>query len=267
MPTPYSRGTQGGLFAPPGSQSPYLPLVTRQPYVYPEQRAMTAQQWSPASWPWQAPGFQWPQVQQQAPMGAPAYPAAPTITPSYPGAPGGAGQPGTWSPVTNALGAGSNILNYMQSVADRIYGQQQPQAQQPQYRPPTQQQAGGQAPYAQAPQGVDPGWYRRFQGEHEGQTPEQFYGAQGTGEGLAEALGDLEWSQGFAGMYGRPPTDDDWKAWWFQSRVGASPQDIAYWQSPAGKRDLQRKRERASGGEGVGPRPPNWIPPPITWRT
>lgn len=75
------------------------------------------------------------------------------------------------------------------------------------------------ATYQQAPPGIERGWYQAFQQEHEGQTPEEYYGGE---YGLAEALADREWSQGFQKMYGRAPSDYDWAAWYYQ-KTGTGP--------------------------------------------
>lgn len=109
--------------------------------------------------------------------------------------------------------------------------------------PPTP--APAQAPqYSTAPPGVDEGWWVQFQVEHEGQDPEEYYGAQG--EGLAEALGDLEWSQQFEADNGRPPTEDEWRWWWFHKRGMMTP-------------------EEAATTTAEEPRPPLWIPPQVAW--
>lgn len=124
---------------------------------------------------------------------------------------------------------------------------------------------------AAAPPGVNPGWYAEFQRRHGGQTPEEFYGR--TGEGLPEAMADLEWSQGFAQMYGRPPTEDDWKAHWFATRVGRqpgegtmggmTPRQYERWQRARKERRRAKKAEKEGTNE---PRPPTWMPPQIIWR-
>ena len=97
-----------------------------------------------------------------------------------------------------------------------------------------------------APAGVDQKWWDDFTEEHDGQNPLDYYGAQG--EGLAEAMGDLEWSQGFERDHGRPPNDDEWRWWWFE------------------KRGLNRPRQQAAPKEEEEPRPPLWIPPQVVWR-
>ena len=97
-----------------------------------------------------------------------------------------------------------------------------------------------------APAGVDQKWWDDFTEEHDGQNPLDYYGAQG--EGLAEAMGDLEWSQGFERDHGRPPNDDEWRWWWFE------------------KRGLNRPRQPAAPKEEEEPRPPLWIPPQVVWR-
>ena len=132
---------------------------------------------------------------------------------------------------------------------------------------------GGGGRGMQAPPGVDPGWYAQFQREHGGQTPEQFYGQ--TGEGLAHAMADKEWSEGFARMYGRPPSEHDWRAHWFSTRVGyqpgenrmagMTPRQYERWQRARKERRRAKKREQAMGGKEER-RPPVWMPPAIVWR-
>lgn len=118
---------------------------------------------------------------------------------------------------------------------------------------------GGGGGYAQAPAGVDPGWYGRFQQEHGGQTPEQFY-AQ-TGEGLAHALADKEWSEGFARMYGRPPSEYDWRAHWFSTRAGGTPESRQSARSSYSRWvEQQRDKEREEQ------KPPTYMPPAVIWR-
>jgi hypothetical protein len=78
-------------------------------------------------------------------------------------------------------------------------------------------------------------WYKQFTAEHGGMTPEDYYGqpgqnhtgGQGYGpaSGLQQALSDLEWSQGFQRMMGRPPNEYDWKNWWYASHGERNPSD------------------------------------------
>jgi len=105
-------------------------------------------------------------------------------------------------------------------------------------------------PGANVPVGVQElglgGWYERFTQQHGGQTPEQYYGQHR--EGLAEALGDLEWSRGFQGMYGRPPTEDDWKAWYFQSRGGGNFGARDLYRDVKGMSDQEYRRALKNAG-------------------
>lgn len=121
---------------------------------------------------------------------------------------------------------------------------------------------GGGGRGAAAPSGVNPQWYQEFQRQHGGQTPEQFY-AQ-TGEGLAHALADKDWSEGFAQMYGRPPTDDDWRAHWFSTRVGYQPGEGGRGSAAWLKARKERRRAKKAGEQEQ--RPPTYMPPPIIWR-
>lgn len=133
------------------------------------------------------------------------------------------------------------------------------QGQAPAMPPQVPQGAGGgqQQQGSPAPPGINQKWWNDFTKEHEGQNPIEFYGA--TGEGLAEALADLEWSQGFAEMYGRPPTDDDWRAWWMKTRGGPTPEEIE------AMREQRRKIAQEIRDE-TRQRPPLWVPPQTIWR-
>lgn len=139
---------------------------------------------------------------------------------------------------------------------------------------------GGTSRGWKVPPGVDAGWYGEFQKQHGGETPEDFYGRNR--EGLAEALADREWSQGFAQMYGRPPGEEDWNAWYFHSR-GGNPQWAAMtkaqrkaerklskqtarneWAASQGYKNwAEYKRQTAEPEED---RPPLYQPPQIYWR-
>lgn len=133
---------------------------------------------------------------------------------------------------------------------------------------------GGGGGTRAAPPGVNPGWYAEFQRRHGGQTPEEFYGQ--TGEGLPEAMADEEWGRGFAEMYGRAPTDDDWRAHWFATRVGyqprgqMTPRQYDRWLKERKARRRARQEARRNEGkirkEGDDQRPPVYMPPPIIWR-
>lgn len=117
-----------------------------------------------------------------------------------------------------------------------------------------------------APPGVNPGWYAQFQREHEGQTPEQFYGQ--TGEGLPEAMADEEWARGFAQMMGRAPSQYDWEEHWYSTRGYGrpreqSPREYAAWQKARKERRRAKKAEKEGTDQ---PRPPVWMPPQVIWR-
>lgn len=118
---------------------------------------------------------------------------------------------------------------------------------------------GGRA----APAGVNPEWYAEFQRRHDGQTPEEFYAR--TGEGLPEAMADAEWARGFAEMYGRAPTDDDWRAHWFATRAGGTPEEREQRRRRRQKERKQVKREQKMKKE-EDQRPPLYVPPNIIWR-
>lgn len=143
-----------------------------------------------------------------------------------------------------------------------------------------------------APPGVDAAWYNQFRQEHGGETPEDYYGR--TREGLSEALADREWSQGFQQMYGRPPTDDDWQAWWYSSRgrewAAMSPSERAHARKEArhkGRMEWARehgwnhwneyerwvKEGKAQKGQSkqeatptTPEKAPQYMPPQIVWR-
>lgn len=131
--------------------------------------------------------------------------------------------------------------------------------------------AGGQAPkepqYKPMPPGMDlsgtpawPGWWEAFQDEHEGETPLEYYGAQGYGdESLRAALEDLEWSQQFAADAGHGPSDYDWNAWWYHKQGMYSPVEYEAYKK---KLDKQRKKAKA---DQPAPRPPTWIPEQTWW--
>jgi hypothetical protein len=134
--------------------------------------------------------------------------------------------------------------------------------------------AGGTGGGYKAPPGVDRAWYEEFKKQHGGQAPEQSYGRHG--EGLAEALADREWSQGFQQMAGHAPSQYDWENWYYQSRYGGRPgppkgtrEYKAMRAAERYKRERKRKKARraarqAAGGEDN--RPPLWVPPQLTWR-
>lgn len=96
-------------------------------------------------------------------------------------------------------------------------------------------------------------WRAEFASQHEGMTPEQFYGRPGQtyeggpgyelGEGLSQALDDLTWSQGELAKNGRPPTEEEWIDHWYSKRGGRPPEKpekpVQSWQwtpPPVGER-------------------------------
>lgn len=133
------------------------------------------------------------------------------------------------------------------------------------------QPAGGAAGPAEAGYALQPppvlldrygygAWYEEFQRQHEGETPERFYGGAGTAQGdwpsLRQALRDKDYSEGFAEMYGRPPSDYDWKAWYYSQpgqRIPISDAERATWRA---KRERQsrkwRRKTRVAAGEEPG---------------
>lgn len=137
---------------------------------------------------------------------------------------------------------------------------------------------GGTSRGWQVPPGVDAGWYGQFQKQHGGETPEEFYGRNR--EGLAEALADREWSEGFVQMYGRAPSEEDWNAWYFHSR-GGDPQWAAMTKAQRkAERKLSKQTARNEWAASQGyknwaeykrqtaekERPPLYQPPQIYWR-
>jgi hypothetical protein len=89
-------------------------------------------------------------------------------------------------------------------------------------QPITQQsQAGGQSP-----SWADPQWWQEFTaaahplgtGTVQGATPSDYYGSPG------QALADKEWGDQFYRLYGRVPTDDDWRWHWYGRSGGAGVQ-------------------------------------------
>lgn len=65
------------------------------------------------------------------------------------------------------------------------------------------------------PYGVDPVWYQQFAAEHDGKTPETVYKRDGE-YAIAHALSDKAWGDQFYRTYGRPPSEYDWKASYYQ---------------------------------------------------
>jgi hypothetical protein len=114
------------------------------------------------------------------------------------------------------------------------------------------------------PEGISGRWWNEFRAQHGGQNPSQAYGQHG--EGLAEALYDKAWSEGFARAEGRPPTDEEWTAHYYATRGGPRMSEE--------QRQLRRALRRARGGY-VPPtsttpeqeqRPPTFVPPYVVWR-
>ena len=192
--------------------------------------ASTVSGWKP--WPGQVGGpFQQsdpttylPTIMRGAPASSP-YPVPAWSVPNWPGA-----NPNvSWRPAPGQMGGPFQQINrdpvYLPTILKGpTVGHDVPypvagRPAQPGAQPAQVQQPGVQAPAAVQQLGLG-NWYQQFAQQHGGQTVEQYYGQQR--EGLAEALGDLEWSRGFQGSYGRPPSEDDWKAWYFQSRGGGN---------------------------------------------
>lgn len=65
------------------------------------------------------------------------------------------------------------------------------------------------------PSWVDRNWYNAFKAEHGGAPPEQVYKSDGP-NALHHADFDRQWGEQFAKMYGRPPSEHDWKASYYQ---------------------------------------------------
>ena len=107
---------------------------------------------------------------------------------------------------------------------------------------------------------VPENWWQEFQAKHEGETPLEYYGAQGYGDqSLGAALHDLEWSQGVMGDTGQPPTDAEWVQHWYHKQ-GMMTHD----EYEAYKKKLSKDRKRAKD-EAVPQRPPTWQPPQVWW--
>lgn len=121
--------------------------------------------------------------------------------------------------------------------------------------------AAARAPRNPAPPGINQAWWDQFTAEHAGENPDQFYGR--TGEGLAEALADREWSEAFARDTGRPPSEDEWRAHWFMTRTGATQEQRDEWRRA---REMRRVlREQRSPGRRFEERPPVFVPPYVVW--
>lgn len=229
----------------PQYSNPYLPLVTK---AYP-------QMWPEVGSGPLAPGYTIPgSGGQQAPPGGfmAQLPVSPQVQVPQVQGPYAYRGGSRWTPTQEAGGTAPapNILAPVHSVPPRTWPTTGPtmpatsQAQTRQAQTQTQAQAQ-QAPGAIQQLGLGQ-WYQKFQQQHGGKTPEQFYG--GNREGMAEALADREWSQGFERSYGRPPTDDDWKAWYFHSRGGGSYGVREAWRDAKGMSDKEYKKALRNAG-------------------
>jgi hypothetical protein len=74
---------------------------------------------------------------------------------------------------------------------------------------------GGGTGSAARPSNVDPVWWEQFKREHGGVDPTTFYKGD-----LAAALEDKAWGDQFFRMYGRAPSEYDWKASYNQREYG-----------------------------------------------
>jgi len=130
----------------------------------------------------------------------------------------------------------------------------------------TQQAQGGQGQQGQA-QGGGGNWFDRWQSEfskeHGGASANDWYKAQG--EGLAEALGDREWSVRFAQEQGRSPTQTEWEDHWYITRTGRPRPTFSPEQWKA-LRGMMKRRRSSGGGAEEEKRPPNYVPPMTIWR-
>jgi hypothetical protein len=111
-------------------------------------------------------------------------------------------------------------------------------------------------------------------------TPEEYYRGRPLNElsagerqaGLDEARFDRQWSEGFQRMTGEAPKEEDWKAWWHQSRAGAqrpwwegmNPARVA--RIGAARRKWRMQRRREEEGDANKQYPPNYVPPNTYWR-
>jgi len=154
-----------------------------------------------------------------------------------------------WIPGDNPLAAGSTPWR----------GQPAPATRQPAVVTAPSAMPSTTTGYAQVSANVPAGvqqvglsnWYQRFVQQHGGQTPEDYYRSGSRREGLSEALADLDWSKGFQQMYGRPPSEDDWKAWYFQSRGGGNFGAHELWRKVKGmtKKEYERALAKAQSKE------------------
>lgn len=222
MPPPKRKREKTSLFAPPG-QGLYLPVTMRTGERPPISPALTGPYQQPATVP------AYPAMGYPAPLQSVAQPAYPAYT--YPTQPAGFTAPTTFYPSPlYRVGRETRTAGYQASAPTVA----------PAATPPPAGGAGttGKAGASAGPPGVSQ-WYQEFTKEHGGKTPEQFYGSEQYG--LAQALADREWSQGFAQMYGRSPSDDDWNAWYYQ-KTGTR------WQTMGkAEREAEKKENRQFG--------------------
>lgn len=286
-------------------QRVYLPLAPYQGYTQPQgyyvpgtQLAQTggmiAEQMQPGpniqGWGAQAPTYQVqaPSMATQAYTGwnpqsaaAPVYQGSPVTAGGWgPGGYGTAGQPSQVPQYVQERRAGEPGQSldarrqYLMQVAEQrrqaglgAYGQSAGGGALPPGYPDQQGTQQGQA-QAQgkgaAPQNWFDRWQQEFQGEHGGASPSDWYKKQG--EGLAEALGDREWSQRFAREQGRPPNQTEWEDHWYISRTGR-PRPVFSPEQWKKLRSMMKGRRRSSGGGAEEEqRPPNYVPPMTIWR-
>lgn len=107
---------------------------------------------------------------------------------------------------------------------------------------------------------VPENWWQEFQAKHEGETPLEYYGAQGYGDqSLGAALHDLDWSQGVMAQTGAPPTEAEWVQHWYHKQGMMTHNEYE-----AYKKKLAKDRKRAKD-EAMPQRPPTWQPPQVWW--
>jgi len=220
---PTWRNTQNMLGSGQGMVTGRLPSVT--PPVWQNTQNLLGSGWVGAQPPpTYRGGSRWPVTHPygQAPVSGSVWSSTPRALP--------------WLNQDNPL-----ALNYSGGYSPRLA--QAPATQQP----PAVTAPGSVQPVANVPADVQQAglsnWYLRFMEQHGGQTPEDFYRTSGyRREGLAEALADLDWSKGFQQMYGRPPSEDDWKAWYFQSRGGGNYGGRELWRGVKGASENEYRR-------------------------
>jgi len=273
---PVQRRRQPTLFAPPGYQyNSYLPVVSRSVLpsavpggMYPEERALRPEDWQPATFAWEAaPGVS-SQVSDLVPTPGRASDsrAVQTFMSDVTGPVASEAESSEGQRTVYDLA--QELARYPQQVRQRLMEQAQ-RAQQAEPGAGAGEGGGQQPPANPAPPGVNQQWWDAFTEEHGGSNPIDYYGeTEGAGatKAVQRALEDRAWSEGFAEMYGRPPTDDDWNARWYQ-RHGL----------PSGEqqREMQMRRvAREVYGRPAGfaryiqqqQRPPVFIPPGTVWQ-